>query len=496
MDVIIAGLSDALSFYNLLFIFFGVSLGIVVGAIPGLSAPMAIAIAVPITFYMDSLVAIAFLMGVNKGGEFGGSISAILLNTPGTPESAATALDGYPLAQKGKQGKALKMALYSSVSGDTFSDIVLIVVSAPLATVALKMGPAEVLGFLVFALTFITALVGKSLPKGLAAAAFGIFVSTVGLDPETAEPRFTFGFLELENGIPLPALGIGLLAFAEVIRQMEMLSREGVEKTILLSLKGGNKDDQRVTREDFRECRKTILRSACIGTVVGAIPGLGYSLAGFLGYGAARKASKNPEEFGKGRLEGVAATEAANSAVVGSNLIPLLALGIPGNATAGLLIGAFIIHGVIPGPLMFKENGALVYGLFGSLILANMMNLCLGSIGLRLFVQSLRVPRTIMLPIVVLLCFTGAYAAGSGLFSTGLMLLFGVIGYLMQRLQFSIISLFVAYIIGPMFEKSLRHTVILIDDPRLLLDHPVLLVMVILSIISAWRMSRRPTLGS
>ena len=195
----------------------------------------------PITFYMDSLVAIAFLMGVNKGGEFGGSISAILLNTPGTPESAATALDGYPLAQKGKQGKALKMALYSSVSGDTFSDIVLIVVSAPLATVALKMGPAEVLGFLVFALTFITALVGKSLPKGLAAAAFGIFVSTVGLDPETAEPRFTFGFLELENGIPLPALGIGLLAFAEVIRQMEMLSREGVEKTILLSLKGGNK---------------------------------------------------------------------------------------------------------------------------------------------------------------------------------------------------------------------------------------------------------------
>ena len=495
MEAVLEGLAQAFTPVTLGFVLFGVVLGIAVGAIPGLSSPMAIAIAVPLTFYMSPLAAIAFLLGVNKGGEFGGSISAILLNTPGTPEAAATALDGHPLARQGKAGKALKTALYSSVAGDTFSDVVLILVAAPLAVIALKMGPPELLGVLIFAFTFVTALLGKSMIKGLIAAVLGVLLSMVGIDPEAAIPRLTFGVLELEDGLSFAGVAIGLLAFSEVLLQIERSHlRESGAGDGMVSF-SRSREDNAFTRRDFRQVRGTVARSAAIGTVIGAIPGLGTSLAGFLGYGAAMKASKHPEEFGKGRLEGVAATEAANSAVVGSNLIPLLTLGIPGNVAAALLAGAFLIHGITPGPMIFRDHAALVYGMFGCLIAANLMNLLVGSVGLRVFALAVRAPRSVVMPSVALLCITGSFVAGGGLFAVATMMVFGILGYLMRKLDFSIIALILGFILGPMVERSLRHTVILLDDASDLLGHPFLILMLALSVVAVFWLGRRPRGG-
>ena len=492
MEAVLEGLAQAFTPVTLGFVLFGVVLGIVVGAIPGLSSPMAIAIAVPLTFYMSPLAAIAFLLGVNKGGEFGGSISAILLNTPGTPEAAATALDGHPLARRGKAGKALKTALYSSVAGDTFSDVVLILVAAPLAVIALKMGPPELLGVLIFAFTFVTALLGKSMIKGLIAAVLGVLLSMVGIDPEAAIPRLTFDVLELEDGLSFAGVAIGLLAFSEVVLQIERsYLRENGAGDGMVSF-SRSREDNAFTRRDFRQVRGTVARSAVIGTVVGAIPGLGTSLAGFLGYGAAMKASKHPEEFGKGRLEGVAATEAANSAVVGSNLIPLLTLGIPGNVAAALLAGAFLIHGITPGPMIFRDHAALVYGMFGCLIVANLMNLLVGSVGLRVFALAVRAPRSVVMPSVALLCVTGSFVAGGGLFAVATMMVFGILGYLMRKLDFSIIAFILGFILGPMVERSLRHTVILLDDAQAVLGHPFLILMLALSAVAVFWLGRRP----
>ena len=309
MEAALSGLASAFTLTNFLFVALGVFIGIVVGGIPGLNGPMAIAIAVPLTFTMSPLIAIAFLVGINKGANFGGAISAILINIPGAAEAMSTTFDGYPLTRKGKGLKALKMALYSSVWGDMFSDIVLIFVAAPFAIVALQMGPAETFALLLFALTFISALVGSSMAKGIIAAVLGLFLSTVGLDSEASTPRMTFGEVELEDGIPLLAMIIGMLALSEILIQVEerLKHRDG-SRAIPggAELQGKDRSDRVVSLREFRSCLRTIVRSSVIGTLIGAIPGLGSTLAGFLGYGAAKRASKTPDEFGKGKLEGVA----------------------------------------------------------------------------------------------------------------------------------------------------------------------------------------------
>ncbi len=298
MDVILSGLASALTIPNLALIALGVFVGIAVGAIPGLNGPMAIAIAIPLTFTLSPVAAISFLVGINKGANFGGSISAILMNVPGAAEAIATTFDGYPLARKGKPLKALKMALYSSVVGDSFSDLVLILVAAPFAILALAMGPAELTALMLFALTFIAAVVGRSMMKGLIAGAMGILASTVGLDPEASTPRMTFGHLDLEEGIPLLAMVIGMLALSEIMIQIEDRARAraaGGDTEIDAFDKSTPREDRIVTGPEFRASFRTMMRSAVIGTVIGAIPGLGSTLAGFLGYGAAKRASMTPE---------------------------------------------------------------------------------------------------------------------------------------------------------------------------------------------------------
>lgn len=485
MDVILAGLSDAFTLSNLGLILLGIVVGQVFGAIPGLSAITAIAIAVPLTYYMSPLGALGFLIGINKGGTVGGAMASILMNTPGSPEAAATAFDGHPLAKQGKALKALKIALYSSVSGDTFSDFVLIAVSAPLALAALRMGPPEMMAVMIFAMTIVASLVGKSMIKGLIAAVFGVLLSTIGLDPEGASDRLTFGVVDLLNGLPIAAVAIGLLAMGEVIRQIHALRNQLDENHLPIS--GQSPSDRRISLIEYIRCFPTIMRSALIGTGIGAIPGIGSSAAAFIGYDAAKRADKDPKSFGKGNIKGVAAAEAANSAVVGANFIPLLSLGIPGNLTAALILGAFIIHGVAPGPQLIQEQGRLIYGLFGSMIIANICNLIVGNAGLRFFSLVTYIPARIIFPMVGLFCLTGAYLT-NGAFALKLVIVFAVLGYFFRLLDFSFITFVIGYVLGPMFELSARQTAILSrGELSFFLDRPIAMAIFFLTILSVLR---------
>ena len=332
-NIILGGFADAFTLLNLMFVFFGITLGQFVGALPGTGPVMAMAIAIPFTFTLDPLVAIAFLVAVNKGGLVGGAIPAILINTPGTSDAAATALDGYPLSKQGKPEKATKMALYSSVTGDLFSDIVLLTVSPLIATMALKMGPIEIFTLMIFAFSIISGLVGDSMVKGIISAAFGLFCATIGLDPENSTPRFIFGFYELYDGLPLVSVALGTLAVSEILRRLASI-RGKIESTVKVP-KSQKKEDRRISWAEFWSCRYTLLKGSVIGTFMGAIPGLDSSAAAFMTYASTKQASKDPDSFGKGNIEGIAATEAANSAVSGANLIPMLTLGLPGNVGRG-----------------------------------------------------------------------------------------------------------------------------------------------------------------
>ena len=493
MHDLIAGIGDALVLSNVVFIALGVLTGIVVGAIPGLNGPMAIALALPVTFYLSPLGGMAYLIGIMKGGTFGGSVSAILLNTPGSPEAAATAYDGYPLAQQGKALKAMKMALYSSVFGDTFSDIVLFVVAAPIAVVSLMMGPPEMAAVLIFSLTIIAGLSGKSLVRGVIAAALGGVVGTIGLDPESALPRLTFGFVDLDDGVSLIPMTIGLLALSEILIQIEahVLGRSGTAKRLNPFGKDVPREDKIVTWAEWRACFRTVMRSSLIGTGIGALPGVGAVVAGFLGYAAAKRASKTPELFGTGRLEGVAAVEAANSAVSGANLIPLLAIGVPGSLTAAVLIGAFLVHGVQPGPLIFKDHARLIYGIFAAMALGNAFNLIIGQFGLRFFAFVVSFPNRVIYPIVILLCIAGAYATTNNMFEVAIALIFAVVGYFMRKLDFSFATFIIGFALTPQTELYIRQTVILYSDHPLDLfrHHPIAAFFMALTVYSIVRIA-------
>ena len=457
LDMILAGLSEALQLANLLFVLLGVIAGMIAGAIPGVNGPMAIALCIPLSYYMSPVAAIGFLVGLNKGAFFGGSISGVLLNTPGTPESAATTWDGYPLAKQGKGEKALRMALYASVTGDAFATLVLILVAAPLAAVALYMGPPEIFALICMAMTIIAGLGTRSLLRGFIAAALGVLLGTVGIEPVSALPRLTFDIVPLEK----------------------QLGRKEAREVITFSSKP---EDRFITLKEYVECLKTLIRSSIAGTVVGALPGLGAPVASFFAYDQAVKHSKEPETFGKGRLEGIAASESANSAVVASSLIPLFTLGIPGNMAAALLIGAFVVHGMIPGPLMFEQNAQFIYAIYGSLIIANLFLLGVGRLGLRLFCKVVQIPSVILYPIIIFTCVMGAYLAQYAVFDVTLMLCFSLLAYFMRKFDYSFICLIIGFILAPIWETSLQQVIIASEqDPYMFLTRPVAVVLMLMT---------------
>lgn len=473
MEMIIAGLLDSISPNSLMFVFIGVAVGVLIGAIPGINGPMAIALFIPTTYYMSALTAIGFLIGLNKGAFFGGAVSAVLLRTPGTPEAAATAWDGYPLTQQGKGEKALRMALYSSVAGDFISTGVLIAIAAPLAAIALFMGPSEIFALISLALTVIAGIGTNSICRGLMAASLGLAVGMIGIEPVTALPRLTFDIYQLGAGVKLIPVAIGLLAFSEILIQLEKIVIKGIG-THAPNVFSSKPEDRLLSWKEFIGNAKTLLRGTAIGIGVGAMPGLGAPVASFMSYDQAMKRSKHPEEFGKGRLEGIGASESANSAVVAASLIPLFVLGIPGNLAVAMLMGAFLIHGMQPGPLMFEENAQLMYGVYGSLVVASFFLLIIGRFGLKFFCKAVEIPAVILYPIIIFTSIMGSYLGESSMFDVIVMLIFGIIGYFMRKFDFSYVAFLIGFILAPEWERALQQVVIISQfDTFMFFQRPV-----------------------
>lgn len=489
MEALIAGILSVFTIGPMIGIAAGVTVGIFMGAIPGLTAAMAIALLSPVTFGMEPITAIAFLTGIYKGGTFGGSISAILLNTPGSPEATATSFDGYPLAKAGQVKRALHMALFASVAGALLADVLLYLVAAPFSRIALKFGPTEITFVVLFAFTFVAGLTGRSMMRGMSACAFGVLCAMVGLDPMSATPRLNFGFIELQDGLPLLPIAIGMLGVTEVMLAVE----RGIERR-----RGNNENAVEAISEtsgpslpvlEFLSYWKTILRSSLIGTAIGALPGIGASMAAFVGYGTARKYSKTPEQFGKGALDGVAAPEAANSAVVGGSFVPLLTLGIPGNVTTALLIGTFLVHGIEPGPHVFKTEPALIYGIFTILFVANFFNLAVGLLGSSLYGHIVKAPEYVSYAIVGLTCVTGVYASSNSVFSIYVMIVFAIVGYFMKKFDFSFVAFLIGFVLAPEFEIAFRSYLLVAqgNPVGLLLKSPIALLFFVLTVIAVVR---------
>lgn len=485
MENVLLGAGDAFSLSAIIAVFGGILLGYIVGVVPGLSRPAALAVAVPLTYYMSPISAIAFLVGVTKASAAGGATGAIMLNTPGEPSSAATCFDGYPLAKAGKAAKALKIALYASVFGDMVSTLVLIALAMPLASFALKMGPVEMTAVMIFALTFIAALSGDSLTKGLIAGLFGILLATVGLDPESATPRMTFGMIELFDGIPLVAATVGMLAFTEMLVQSENYLRarksgEEIQRMELLP------DDNGVSLAEVREVAPTTIRSTLVGIAAGIIPGLGPTIGAFLAYVVAKKFAKPGDRYGEGDIKGVAATEAADNAVLPASFIPLFAIGLPGSVSAAILVAAFMMHGVVPGPLIFEQHPRLMYGIYVSMLLASVCMLIVGRVGLTFFARIGSVPAVIIIPMVIVFCTFGAFLEQHAMFSVYAMVVLGVVGYVMQRFGYSVVTFLIGFVIGPLFELSLRQAIIVTNGrASAVFEHPIALGFLVMAIAAA-----------
>lgn len=493
-DLLLA-IPDVFTLGNLLFAMAGISIGFIFGAIPGIGGNTAIGLLIPFTFYMDPMVGIVSLLAIGKGTSFGGSVPSILLNMPGTSQAAMTAIDGHQATRKGRSKKALHTALYASVGGDLLSDLVLLLSAPPLAAIALQVGPPEYAAIILFALMIIGALVGSSPVKGLIAAALGLLLATVGRDIFSGMPRLTFGITNLEDGIALVPLLLGLMVVSEILIQ---LRREILWPTHGLAMQRLDPNEEGLRFAELRGLVVTILRSGSIGTVIGAIPGLGATVGAVLSYNVTKRLAKPQHEVGRGGLRGVAAAEAGNSAGTGANLIPLVTLGIPGNVEAALVLGAFMIHGLTPGPFLMQQQGPLVYAIILSLILANVLLLFMGLGFLKVARYILMVPKRLLLPMILLITTVGAYAVSRNLFDVTLMFGFGIFGYFMRRLGFSPIPMVIAFLLGGLLENGVRRALILSGgDLLIFVGSPISILFMTLAFLSlaafTWRSFRSPS---
>ena len=453
-----AGLTLLWSFQTWLAIAIGSLAGLMVGALPGLSATMGVALLSPLTFFLPPLVGIPFLVGVYKGADVGGFVPAILIRTPGTNAAAATLLDGYPLSQQGYPNKALQTALTASITADLMSDFLLLFSAPFLAIVARSVGVPERFTIILLSIVIVGSFIGGSPFKGLTAAFLGILLSSVGVDTITGSQRFLFGYNVLSDGFAmLPAL-IGLFALSEVMR-MAVPSTQ-TDQAVFIGGGKKRKDDYLSFRE-FRSLWGVMLRATGIGSALGAAPGIGPATTAFVSYSMAKKVSKHPEKFGHGSLEGIAAAEAGNSAVGGPNLIPLLTLGIPGSLVAAVLYGAFIAQGLHPGPDLFEKQAPVVYGLIFSLIGANVIVYFFGQGFMWVARFVVNIPRYILLPLIMFLAVAGTYAIRNEIFDVWVMAAFGLLGFVMDRYRFPPIPLIIAMILGRPLETTLVQSLII-----------------------------------
>ncbi len=439
-------------------LFFGTVVGIIFGAIPGLTATMAVALFLPITYSLGASAGISLLIGLYIGGVSGGLISAVLLKIPGTPASVATVFDGGPMMEKGEGAKALGVGIAYSFIGTLLSIFALMFIAPTLAKIALSFGPHEYFSIAIFSLTLIITLATGSMIKGIFSGALGFMFSTVGIAPVDAITRFTFSLTALNGGFDILTVLIGLFAISEIIKVAESVKTEKNETVNSVTMKGFG-----FSLKEFFGQGWNCIRSALIGTGIGILPGIGSGTSNIVSYMVAKKRSKHPEKFGTGIIDGIVASETASCAAVGGAMIPLLTLGIPGDTVTAMLLGGFMIHGIQPGPLLFVTQGPLVYSIFIAMLVSSLMMLVCELYGVRFFIKLLAVPKYILLPIILVLCFVGAFGLGNRIFDVGTIVFFGVLGYGFVKCGIPQTPFIIGLILGPMAETNLRRGLMLSD---------------------------------
>ncbi len=462
----------------------GVFAGIVIGALPGLTVNMGIALLLPLTYSFQGMTGILLLLGMYCGAVYGGSITAILISTPGTPASAATVLDGYPMAKKGEAGRALGLSTMGSMFGGIFSTIALIVIAPQLAKVAIGFSAAEYFALAVFGISIITSVSSQSIIKGLMGGAIGLAIATVGLDPMTSGMRFTFDTVYLMGGISFIPILVGLFAFSQGLISFEEDYRERRQKN------PEGKVSARIQRVlptwlDFKRVLPTYLRSSAIGTGVGVIPGVGGDISSFISYNEAKRWSKHPEEFGHGSPEGVSAPEAGANAVTGGCMVPLMTLGIPGDGATAIIMGAFMVQGLALGPQLFTDNPVEVNSIFIGLMVANILMGILGFLCMKLFVRVMDVPRRVLVPIIFVLCSIGAYSVNHDIRDVFIMMGTGLLAYVLIKLDFSMSPIVIGIILGPMAESNLRRALTMSQgDLSILYTRPITATFLAIAILT------------
>ncbi len=534
MELFFQGLDILLQWQNFIVIPIGLALGIVVGAIPGLTSDLGIILCIPLTYGMEPTMAILMLLAIYCGGTYGGSITAILINTPGTSANAATLFDGYPLAKKGQAYKALSMALFASTIGGLLSAFALLFLAPQIAKITLLFGPAEYLALAVFGLSVIAGVSNKSIFKGLIGACIGIFMSTIGMDNISGTTRFTFGNINLMSGIDLIIALIGLFAISEIMMKSQYNPKTDRQNVSVAAI---TKD--KITRDEYRRCRKPIALGSLIGIIIGATPGTGGGLAAFISYNQTKQSSKHPETFGQGEIEGIAASESANNGACGATMIPMLTLGVPGDGATAILMGAFMIHGMVPGPMLFKDQGNILYAIMIGLIIVNVFMYLIGSVFTRFYAHITRIPYEMLACIVLTFCIAGSYSTNNrlydnvfmyligsvftrfyahitripyemlacivltfciaGSYSTNnrlydiyIILIFGIISYFLRRMDFQLVPILLGIVLGPLAEDNFRRALLLSDGSlSIFVTRPISLAFLLIAVGSialfAWK---------
>jgi putative tricarboxylic transport membrane protein len=473
------GFGVALTPFNIMMAVAGVTAGILIGALPGVGPPSGVAMLLPLTFGMDPTSGIIMLAALYAGTMYGGTITAVLINTPGESASVVTCLDGYQMALQGRAGHALGIAAFGSFIAGTVGVVLLMLVSPLLARWALSFGPPETFALMFLGLTTVTLLTGEDPLKGYISMVAGLMLAMVGFDIISGDARYGFGISEMMDGVDFLPVAIGLFGLGEVLAGAEQAGRAQVAKArvklreVLPSL------------ADWSRTKGSIARGTTLGFLVGILPGAGPTVATFLAYTLEKKVSKNSKQFGKGAIEGVAAPESANNAAATGAMVPMLTLGIPGSATTAIMLGGLMMWGLRPGPMLFEKNPQFVWGLIASQYIANVLLLLLSTLFIPLFVRAVRIPYSILLPLIVVFCVTGAYSLKNNVWDVGMMLVFGVVGYFMKKLGYSPAALVLALVLGPLAERALRQSLIISDAGiGILLMRPISGVLTALALVA------------
>ncbi len=481
IENIFLGVKAILSPFNFLTILFGVVSGVLIGALPGLTSTMGVTIMLPFTFMLDPIPGIALLVALYVGSQYGGSIPGILLNTPGTSEAAVTAVDGYKLAQKGMAGQALGTSVIASAIGGLIGVILLIIFAPTVAKIAISFAAPEYFCLALFGMSMVVNIEAGSELKNIIGGLTGLFLATVGIDSLTGFPRFTFGSVSLTSGISFIPVMIGIFAAAEVFRQ--------AESWVMRQFKFDTNISKLPAVRDIWGLKWSMLRSIGIGTLIGALPAAGSTLATFIAYNEAKRWSKHPEKFGTGILEGVAAPEAANNAGAAGAMLPTMTVGIPGSAVTAVILGGLMVHGMRPGPLLFVNQPQFVYSVFMGMFISNLLLLFLGLFGVKLFANVLKIPAYILNAIVIVLCVVGSFVLRNNIADVWIMLISGVVGHTIKKAGFSPLPIIIGMVLGSIFEVSFRHTMVLFDnDLTVFFTRPYAAIFLAFTLISAFWM--------